>query len=210
MKRKSILCAVLAMSITFSGVAYAGEWKQDEKGWWYQNDDGGYPANQWQEIAGKQYYFDADGYMLANTTTPDGAFVGTDGARAEPSSPLFDFEIDDSRIVYTGYKLMHDYHDDMCLVLYYDFTNKLADSQWAGIADYGITLFQNGVECDSTFVWDERDEAMENYSKEVLQGVTINVAKAYKLQDKSDVVIQIKEIWNWDNPQKLTATLKIN
>ena len=47
MKKNFILCTVLAMSIIFSGVAYAGESKQDEKGWWYQNDDGSYPANQW-------------------------------------------------------------------------------------------------------------------------------------------------------------------
>ncbi|MCI9106524.1 MAG: DUF5067 domain-containing protein [Lachnospiraceae bacterium] len=217
MKKNFILCTVLAMSIIFSGVAYAGEWKQDEKGWWYQNDDGSYPANQWQEIAGKQYYFGADGYMFANTTTPDGYSVGTDGARTETveaqvktSSPLFDFEIDDSRIVYTGYQIKHDYNGDMCLALYYDFTNKRADSQWAGISDYDITLFQNGVECKTTLVLDERDQALDNYSKEVLQGVTINVAQAYKLQDRSDVFIQIRELWNWDNPKKQTATLNIH
>ena len=59
-------------------------------------------------------------------------------------------------------------------------------------------------------VLDERDQALDNYSKEVLQGVTINVAQAYKLQDRSDVFIQIRELWNWDNPKKQTATLNIH
>ena len=55
-------------------------WKQDNTGWWYQNADGSYPANTWKEIGGKQYYFGSDGYMLENTTTPDGYQVGADGA----------------------------------------------------------------------------------------------------------------------------------
>lgn len=50
------------------------------KGWWYMNTDYSYPANCWKEIDGKYYYFDANGYMLENTTTPDGYKVGSDGA----------------------------------------------------------------------------------------------------------------------------------
>lgn len=55
-------------------------WQQDTKGWWWRNADGSYPTSQWKEVNGKQYYFGADGYMLANTTTPDGYKVGADGA----------------------------------------------------------------------------------------------------------------------------------
>ena len=59
----------------------AGEgWKQDSTGWWWRNADGSYPANQWKEVDGKYYYFGADGYMLANTTTPDGYQVDASGA----------------------------------------------------------------------------------------------------------------------------------
>ncbi len=38
-------------------------WKQDRKGWWYQNADGTYPKNAWKQIGGKWYHFDASGYM---------------------------------------------------------------------------------------------------------------------------------------------------
>lgn len=61
--------------------AVAGTWQQDYVGWYYQNDDGSYQKNGWfQDRDGKWYYFDANGYMLANTTTPDGYQVGNDGA----------------------------------------------------------------------------------------------------------------------------------
>ena len=79
----------------------AGEWKQDESGWWYRNGDGTYTVSNWQQIDGAWYFFNergymatgwvdwngkrnycdaADGKMLVNTTTPDGYTVGADGA----------------------------------------------------------------------------------------------------------------------------------
>jgi hypothetical protein len=55
-------------------------WRSDAIGWWYDNGDGTYPTNRWLDIAGRSYYFGSDGYMLHDTTTPDGSSVGSDGA----------------------------------------------------------------------------------------------------------------------------------
>lgn len=75
-------------------------WCLDTKGWWYQFSNGSYPVNSWQLIDGKWYcfgqdayircgwidwngkwyYTDASGAMLVNTRTPDGCYVGGDGA----------------------------------------------------------------------------------------------------------------------------------
>ena len=63
------------MVISSSVVTFAGQWQQEGIGWKYQNDDSSYVTNGWQWIDGNQdgvaecYYFDANGYMLANTTT---------------------------------------------------------------------------------------------------------------------------------------------
>lgn len=54
-------------------------WKQDAKGWWVENPDGTYLTNQWYQYNGLWYYMGADGYMLTNTTTPDGYTVNADG-----------------------------------------------------------------------------------------------------------------------------------
>ena len=75
-----VLGTVLTMMV-FSSLTFASEWKQEVDGrWWYQHDDGSYTTNNWELINGKYYYFDAQGWMLANTTTPDGKYVGSDGA----------------------------------------------------------------------------------------------------------------------------------
>lgn len=80
MKKLKLLVLTTLMSVAMSLTAFAGAWMQDATGWWYQNDDGGHTAGNWQTIDSKMYYFGADGYMLANTITPDGYQVGADGA----------------------------------------------------------------------------------------------------------------------------------
>lgn len=69
---------VMAVTAAFVGEtvnsspAYADEWKSDTNGWWYSQDDGSYPADCWQEIAGEQYRFDANGYMRTGWVLVDG------------------------------------------------------------------------------------------------------------------------------------------
>ena len=81
-----VLTVTVLLSMLASSTVFAGEWKSDNNGWWYQNDDGSYPANTWQWIDGNKdgvsesYYFNENGYMLANTVTPDNYTVNADGA----------------------------------------------------------------------------------------------------------------------------------
>lgn len=74
-----------AIGITENGLQNRWEvgWQQNETGWWWQNSDGSYPTNTWKWIDGKCYYFGADGYILLNTTTPDGYQVNENGVWIE-------------------------------------------------------------------------------------------------------------------------------
>lgn len=84
-----------------SPAAQTAGWQKDNVGWWWRNPDGSWPANCWQFINGKWYFFGGDGYMktgwiqwngqyyycdltngdmLANTVTPDGFRVDANGA----------------------------------------------------------------------------------------------------------------------------------
>ena len=85
MKKKMAATLLAAgLSVVASMTAFAGEWKLEDSGkWWWLEDDGSYPVSTWKEIGGKQYYFGEDGYLLTNTTTPDGYQVGSDGAWVE-------------------------------------------------------------------------------------------------------------------------------
>ena len=88
MKKTALLTAALAacMSIGMTVAAFAGTWASDATGWWWTNDDGSYPVSTWQWIDGnndgvaESYYFNENGYLLVNTTTPDGYTVNGNGA----------------------------------------------------------------------------------------------------------------------------------
>ena len=87
MKKKiTVGIVTTAIALSMSMTAFAGQWKSDANGWWWQNDNGSYPTNTWQWIDGnndgiaESYYFGGNGYCLINTTTPDGYTVSTTGA----------------------------------------------------------------------------------------------------------------------------------
>lgn len=83
-----LLTAILA--ITMSAPAFASGWmkgqgKNSEK-WWYQSNNGSTYLTGWQWLDGNGdgisecYYFDYNGWLLVNTTTPDGSTVNENGA----------------------------------------------------------------------------------------------------------------------------------
>ncbi len=96
MKRKRwiFLCLVSAlMSLCFGMTALAAGWKtgtgSNQNRWWYDYEDGTYAKSGWQWLDGNQdgtaecYYFDSEGWMAADTVTPDGYQVNRDGAWVE-------------------------------------------------------------------------------------------------------------------------------
>ncbi|RKI99557.1 hypothetical protein D7X87_24800 [bacterium D16-54] len=80
------LVAGMAAGMAMTSFAATGQWKKNDTGWWWERLGGGYPTNAWVWIDGNNdgvaecYYFDSVGYMLTNTTTPDGYTVNADGA----------------------------------------------------------------------------------------------------------------------------------
>ncbi|HIX16642.1 MAG TPA: hypothetical protein H9740_13140 [Candidatus Hungatella pullicola] len=76
----------LALSMCFSFNAYAGQWKEDANGWWWQWEDGSYPYSTWEWLDGNRdgiaehYHFNENGYLDTNTTINNDQ-VNSDGAR---------------------------------------------------------------------------------------------------------------------------------
>lgn len=89
MKKRIWIIYVMMFGILTSMTAFAGEWRKGaapyEDRWWFANDDGTYAVNGWYWLDGNKdgigecYYFDAGGYMLSGTITPDGYTVNQDG-----------------------------------------------------------------------------------------------------------------------------------
>ena len=87
MKKKLITAILTGCMLASAAItSFAGSWEKDQIGWWYKNDDGGYPANGWHWIDGDNngtaecYFFNETGYCLIDTMTPDGYIVDANGA----------------------------------------------------------------------------------------------------------------------------------
>ena len=63
----------------------AASWEQSPSGWWYQEDNGSYPKNQWKKISSRWYWFDANGYMVTGWKKISGNwyYLQSDGAMLE-------------------------------------------------------------------------------------------------------------------------------
>lgn len=98
MKRTKNLIRILSLAslltISISSLTFAGEWKLDNNGWWYQNHDGTYKTDGCQYIDGNHdgiaelYYFDKNGYLFPNTETPSGWKVNSDGIITDRGEPV--------------------------------------------------------------------------------------------------------------------------
>ena len=83
----------IMMSLLFGMMVFAASWKTgaqpNQNRWWYDYENGTYARNGWQWLDGNQdgvaecYYFDSEGWMAADTVTPDGYQVNGNGAWVE-------------------------------------------------------------------------------------------------------------------------------
>lgn len=65
----------------YNGTVTSG-WFTDETGRKkYRKPDGTFVTGGWLKVDDKSYYMDENGYMLADTTTPDGVYVNANGER---------------------------------------------------------------------------------------------------------------------------------
>lgn len=73
--KKKLSCIVflaLVMLVISISPIYAGNWKKDNKGWWYQENDGTYPKDDYKYVNEQWYYFDQEGYMVIGWYQIDG------------------------------------------------------------------------------------------------------------------------------------------
>ena len=105
----------------------------------------------------------------------------------------YDIEIKSCRIA-------KDYEGNDVVIVKYGFTNNSDKATSFAVAMHD-TVFQNGVELESAFVLDEdADFESENYMKDIKGGATIDVEKAFKLDDAtSDIEVEVKELISLNN-----------
>ncbi len=85
MRKSAILTGALLLSVMFASTAYAGQWKHDETGMWYENDDGTWLTGWYEDGNGDWYLFEDSGYAHLGWYEDNGVsyyFFYTDGRMA--------------------------------------------------------------------------------------------------------------------------------
>lgn len=85
MKKRKLLKTGLAVTLAVMTLAQpvsAANWVHNNTGWWWREDNGSYPANQWKAINGKWYWFDSNGYMATGWRKINGTWYWMDASGA--------------------------------------------------------------------------------------------------------------------------------
>ena len=125
------LCAVAA-SVMLCVPAFAGQWVKNDsvyrdQDWWYRNDDGSYPHNQWQKIDGSWSYFDENGWLLTSQWIQGTYYVGKDGAMMHDTQTLDGYYVGSDGKYIAG--------SDTLINGEYFFTS--ARQTWYGLSSHG-------------------------------------------------------------------------
>ncbi len=116
---------------------------------------------------------------------------------------IIDFESDSFKVTYTRHETGTDYEGNPCLYYYFNFTNNGDEATNAMTATY-IQCFQNGVECETAYV--DYNTEMDNYSKNIQSGVTIEVCECFSLTDSSEITLEASD-WLSFSDDKDTQTI---
>jgi len=136
-----------------------GEWQEDSSGWWYRHADGTWPSDTWKWIRGKCYYFDASGYCVTGTTTPDGYTVNEKGEWTINGTPAKNAA---SEYVGTGIQSIP---GNLIQARYSDGTHEIMIRKAAGEGD--ISGDYNVYPSDETVEYDGRTIAIRGCNTKV-------------------------------------------
>lgn len=109
--------------------------------------------------------------------------------KAETKVEQINMDNSEGSLVYVRHELTKDYNGADAIRVYFTYTNKSDDAKMVQTA-FSPQIFQNKVECEFTVGnFEERNEAYDNLTKQVMKDGSLEVAFIYTLQDVTNPVI---------------------
>lgn len=122
----------------------------------------------------------------------------------ENKSSLGDYEVE-----IKDFRLIYNYDDKPVAIVTFSYTNN-SDTAQSFLWAFETHAYQNGIEAESTSYFDDDDyDDTNNQSKEIKSGATIEVKKAYLLNDTTTPLeVEVGKSFSFDDT-KITKTLDI-
>ncbi|WP_110208685.1 DUF5067 domain-containing protein [Nocardioides daejeonensis] len=141
--------------------------------------------------------FDLNSTVLAQQTVP---------IKAKPGEAFGD-DHQEFEITIDGARQVVDFDGKPALLVDFTFTNnsgKAKDFMFA--AD--VTVFQDGKELKDAFLRDNSPE-MENIMKKIKPGQTIKVQEAYELRGKTEVTVEVTDLFSTEDKEIASRTFQV-
>ncbi len=136
------------------------------------------------------------------------AAPGASASAAETASAPADASDSDFAVTVGGSHLTKDYKAKKVLVVDFTFKNK-GDKATSFMTAVMAKAFQNGVELDTAIVGNDDKYEAGTSLKEIKPGASIKVQSAYVLSDKSDVSVEVTELFSLDDTPLATKTFTL-
>ena len=153
----------------------------------------------------KDYYedvtvFDDDYTQILNSITLDG--------EKEDENATIDFSTDEFSVKYNKHEISKDRDGNKCLLYFYEYEN-LSDKEQSPQLNASIKAYQNGVECEETYLSDGPEEYKNSRLAVVQPGDKLKMCIAFKLTDESDVKIEIQKLLDLIEKKKQTQIISL-
>lgn len=118
--------------------------------------------------------------------------------------------IGDYKIVIDSCRMAKDYEGKSVVIVKYLFENVSNEESTAFAYTFEDTVYQNGVGLNEAYILDDSaNYSLDNQTKEIKAGSTIEVEVAYELNDETtDIEVEVEELFSFDDV-KITKTFSI-
>lgn len=113
------------------------------------------------------------------------------GSEASSAAEQSQSASSDYAVTIDSARMAEDYEGNPAVVVGFTFTNNSDDDAMFSVAA-NVDVFQNGVELDSAVVSDTES----NSFNKVKPGATIQTEEAFKLNDSSDIEVEVSELFS--------------
>lgn len=149
--------------------------------------------------------------MGSSETSESGQSSGNQGnGEAEVTEQASDTSIGDYSIVIDSCRLATDWEGKPVVIVKYIFTNVADDNAASFYSTFDETVYQNGVGLNETLMVDDNaGYSMDNQTKEIKKGASLDVEVAYDLNDTTtDIEVEVEELFSFDDTT-ITKTFSI-
>ncbi|MGN1316035.1 MAG: DUF5067 domain-containing protein [Acutalibacteraceae bacterium] len=140
-----------------------------------------------------------------SSTTVNQGVDSAASSNAEDDSALGDYSVEIS-----SSRLVKDFEGNDVIIVKYIFTNVNGDNPTSFVAAFDDQAYQNGVGLnESYFLSDDAEYSLDNQTKEIKKGASLEVEVAYELNDTTtDVEVEIEELFSFEE-KTITKTFEI-